>query len=129
MGGVPLNRCTGHCCQRFPIMGKAFPRPGGGDAYGHDELDAIAENAIDGEYLADMLIAVYGPEPEDDQRAKWTCRHFDGRDCTAYEQRPQVCRDHGVTYACHTPNCTMDQKLVSIRSSFHQKRGTKRLGA
>jgi len=38
----------------------------------------------------------------------YTCRHWDEAtgDCGIYETRPLMCRNHGVTYRCDTPQCT-----------------------
>lgn len=85
-----IERCTGHCCRRFPI-----------------DLDVLTDptrNVLDGDFIRDMLIEL-GPH-EDPNRIYATCRHFDGRDCTAYDQRPDMCRRYPYGRACEYAGCT-----------------------
>ena len=46
------------------------------------------------------------PLPEPDH---YTCRHFDSatNNCTNYERRPSMCRNHGVAYPCKYDGCTL----------------------
>lgn len=38
----------------------------------------------------------------------YTCKHFDGKDCTAYEKRPSVCQRHGTNdQRCRYAKCAM----------------------
>lgn len=98
---IVTDRCTGHCCARFPLHTTA------GGYFTHETFAARdPATVVDGEFIADMVIPLFGPnlETEPDQ---WTCRHFDGVDCAAYEQRPEMCRNHGVTWQCRQPACTL----------------------
>lgn len=84
-------RCTGHCCRRFSV-----------------DLDALTDpkrNVVDGNYLRDMLVLLDEP-PRDAARYLMACRHFDGRDCTAYSSRPRMCRDYPYGRPCKYDDCT-----------------------
>lgn len=98
---IVTERCTGHCCSRFPLHTDSDGK------FTHATFAARdPATIIDGEFVADMVIPVLGPQPEGvpDQ---WTCKHYDGHDCTAYEQRPEMCRNHGVIWQCREPACTL----------------------
>lgn len=108
------DRCTGHCC-------KAFTLP-----YSIEEVRAkVARgNVTDGEIIVDMLIPLYAGLYSDmppDLRAKvdkiaasnrtdepafvYTCRHFDGQNCTNYEGRPDMCRAYPYGVKCSYRGC------------------------
>ncbi len=110
---LPLNRCTGHCCENFSLPW---------DQAGIDKAlaDTLAGTKVwqDIEFVHDMVIFI-GPIEEShlvnlenaDNGQKfwaWTCRHYDreNRICTVYDKRPQMCRKHGVDYPCATNGCT-----------------------
>lgn len=99
-----LDDCTGACCAVFTIGDVADP--------------ASWDSVVDGPYIRDMLIPLtreealeraerFGaPLDQADPTPGWsphTCRHFDDetRLCTAYEQRPKMCRDYPYASGCH----------------------------
>ena len=103
------GRCTGHCCHRFPL--------GGGGEFFDGSKESMAEllaSGPDGPILVDMLQPFYGPLVEDDI-PRFTCRHFDfeAKSCTNYENRPALCRKHGVTdHLCGEEECTLSVKIT-----------------
>lgn len=38
---------------------------------------------------------------------RFTCRHFDGKNCRVYETRPSMCRTYGVMTNCEYESCTL----------------------
>ena len=102
------GRCTGHCCHRFPLIGiRAF---NGSD----EDMDYVREHNTDGEFIADMVQPFFGPYLENDF-PRFTCRHFDfeAQSCTQYENRPKLCREHGVTsHLCGMKECTLSVKIT-----------------
>lgn len=55
------------------------------------------------------------PWPHRSATRHWfTCTHYDAAsgDCAAYEQRPDMCRRHGVTYRCDHPGCKLVASLA-----------------
>ena len=36
----------------------------------------------------------------------YTCKHFDGKNCTIYLERPNICRQHGNNNSCTYRGCT-----------------------
>jgi Fe-S-cluster containining protein len=41
----------------------------------------------------------------------YTCRHFDGRLCTAYNDRPAMCSEYPYDKGCHTCNFTASEDI------------------
>ncbi len=92
-------RCTGHCCAGFII----------GDSPKHKDLmnylngtTFINGRQDEGPKIAEMLILLprnkwrpwkTGPKATE-LRPTYTCKWFDGTNCTNYENRPNLCRDH-----------------------------------
>lgn len=104
------GRCTGQCCRSFPLNIDFTLQA--------DQVINILRNGKpngvkmqEGEAIADMIIPIYGPWPAADPQARFTCKHFDGSNCNNYQQRPWLCRDHGVGSKCdHVgKGCTIDQ--------------------
>lgn len=118
------DRCTGNCCEEFTIsLGPTV----------EVILDRLRnENRIDGAYIADMLVPlraltvgarkvssvdlVTEEDVRDAPGGCWgwafTCRHFDttNRVCTAYEDRPQMCRDFPYGKKCpYGDSCEWDK--------------------
>lgn len=101
-----LTRCTGECCKAFPISG----------GISLDELRELCatKNFIDGDVLLDMLIPLGvhvvppGRHPKSlplaasENRAQhfFTCRHFDGKNCGIYENRPDMCKRYPYGDPC-----------------------------
>ena len=98
---IVTDRCTGHCCERFPLHTDSDGE------FTHASFAACDPSTIvDGEFIADMVIVLLGPEP-DGVSDQWTCRHYDGANCRAYDRRPEMCRNHGVLWQCRQAACTL----------------------
>lgn len=111
--------CGGKCCQSFPLnfspedVGKkyvhAMARRAAGVPLSDFERDVI--------YIAEMVIRI---DEDDEASPRYGCRHFDekaGR-CSAYEQRPAMCRDYpnyGGDFACLY--CGFSEPLPSLSPS------------
>ncbi len=93
------GRCTGACCRRM-VISKA------GDVWTREQIE---KGATDGIFIADMLLPIQGPQQEGgaEPGTVFTCRHFDGHNCTVYEMRPRMCRAHGREDECLNPGCTL----------------------
>ena len=67
---------------------------------------------FEGDILKEMLIPLdYEPTGEGyNKRYYYTCKHFDGENCTNYEGRPQMCRSYPDGGKCVQLGCTMCQK-------------------
>ena len=87
-----MSRCTGHCCRRFVVS--------------LDQLTDPSADSRDGDQIRDMLILI---EEVNAQFGEWrcTCRHFDGKGCRVYEERPQMCRSYGRDHPCEYEGCTL----------------------
>lgn len=127
LDGQPA-RCTGGCCRNFLLTTDL-------DANAVDVLrllrgevpvvpEYIASDTgkpamrlfTEGEEIAAMVLPLYGPYHKDaSAQARFTCRHFDGANCTNYENRPELCRDHGLYSACGQEGCTFDQRSGILR--------------
>ena len=88
-----MSRCTGHCCKNFCIPLEVLTDPN--------------KNASDGDFIREMLIL----KEESEVEGKWwaTCKHFDGHDCTVYDQRPSMCREYPYGKKCTFDGCTSDE--------------------
>lgn len=102
-----MPRCIGRCCRAFVLSAEL------GDLETYDFT-----NTQDGAFIKDMLIPlgrvttnpvtgfVYSCEKE-----LWACKHHDTKtgDCTVYDNRPTMCRLHGVAaaYPCEVPDCPL----------------------
>jgi Fe-S-cluster containining protein len=114
MDMVPMNRCTGHCCVRFPL-----PFSPEGLKTALDDTRAGKADWQDIEVVQPMVIP-FGPSVIDGATEKgardwgkwwdYTCKHLDTvtGDCHIYDQRPEMCRKHGQFYPCATPGCTWE---------------------
>lgn len=89
------SRCTGHCCRRFTIDLGLLTHP--------------EARVVEGDYIRDMVVPLE-PTEDDDDRWYCTCRHFDGRDCTAYESRPPMCKDYPYGRSCTYDGCTLKER-------------------
>jgi len=86
-----VSRCTGHCCARFYLSTEVL-----------DVLTSPERRGIDGKFILDMVELIEFTEAG----ATCTCRHFDGKNCTVYDQRPQMCRDYPYGKPCTIEGCT-----------------------
>lgn len=111
--------CDGRCCAVFPLSWEVAG-PDGIAAWYDPGGDPLTER----QFIADMLVPLnrheaierwtdlglgalprwieYSPQP------LYTCRHWDTetRLCTAYEQRPWMCRSYPYRGACQHEGCT-----------------------
>ncbi len=105
------GRCTGHCCEKLHL-----PWDPAGLYRAVETTKLGTDTWQDIEFIWDMVIyqgPYRGPIPSDIPEGQkfheYTCRHFDkvNKLCTVYDKRPQMCRQHGVSYPCDTQGCTM----------------------
>lgn len=111
-----VDRCTGACCERFPMVGI-------GHTVEEIRQRLQRDDVIDGKFIADMIVPIEpivagtqvrgGVADEEPSGGGWffTCRHFDAkeRQCSAYRSRPAMCRDYPYGQPCeHGENCTWD---------------------
>ena len=114
------DRCTGHCCRSFRLDTDRVAMVDGVATW-------VGARAMDAEdaFVLDMLVpveiapcpshpdlAVWGTPLDPDKTYAvaqfWSCRHFDGSNCTVYEQRPGMCRNYPGRRGCDFKNCTWD---------------------
>lgn len=99
-----MNRCTGHCCQRF-----ALP-------YGPGELRRRRHQIVDGDQIASMVVylgftkndppRIDGPSGK---RHHWyRCRNFVDGECSIYATRPKMCAEYPYGNRCKYAGCTWD---------------------
>ena len=61
-----------------------------------------------------MLLPFLGPYAVDDP-PRFTCRHLlPSGDCGAYEDRPALCRNHGVSSDCTTNDCPLNENQLEV---------------
>lgn len=100
--------CDGACCAAFYMPRK------------HMEVLANFPSVMEGDYIADMVIPL-STEEVTERRLRfgitekhniseghgYTCRHWDEETtlCTAYEERPKMCRDYPYDKACEHCKC------------------------
>lgn len=100
-------RCTGHCCRVIHV--------GVGASRREIEEIAIREGSREAWFIVDMLRPLVGDDPKGTGRwfteadRRYTCRHFDGVNCTAYEERPDMCRNYPYGRPCPEDGCTLVQ--------------------
>lgn len=121
------DRCSGDCCRLFfqarsPIEWEHRRRRAQQvlDKYRGEDAD-YDKPWLEELYIADMLVFVYtlthrilapGRWEHPVKGSRWhfyTCRHFDGSNCTAYDKRPRMCSEYphyGKDHACRYPKCT-----------------------
>lgn len=100
------TRCTGHCCKRFILSAPIEHIRSWAD---HPDTDPNMREEC--RKIAEMIT----PLPaEEDGVDRFTCRHHDPEteDCKNYDDRPNICRNHGVTTSCDMPGCTMTNRGV-----------------
>lgn len=122
------DRCSGDCCRLFfqarsPInwahkkrRAEIILRKYAGRLTA-DEVRGWREEI----YVADMLVFKFALTHSFSWWGRWmhptkgerwhyySCRHFDGKNCMAYESRPRMCSDYphyGHGGACQYPRCT-----------------------
>ena len=103
LSGIETARCTGHCCQAFPLPNYA-------------RLRVNPRRFLQGEQILDML----RPLPRVDARSMFTCARLqENGDCGIYETRPRMCTDFPYGRPCDVQGCTrrttggiVDRKLT-----------------
>lgn len=124
-------RCTGHCCQKF-YMGDAVELD---LKFEHDISELYKEDPVrvrELSYIRDMLIPFHGCRQLTPEKAAWeitlyeqfseklpdgldygyTCKHFDGANCTAYADRPNMCKDYPYGRPCVFTGCTYEPEVL-----------------
>jgi Fe-S-cluster containining protein len=120
------TRCSGDCCRSFHLKGysrselqhRAFKQLDNAeelaampDVRDETKQKAMAE-AIEVAKVAAMIRPFVGESPSHagvwrhEKDHFFTCVHFDGTNCTNYEERPNICRDYPYGNACEQPTCT-----------------------
>lgn len=101
------DRCTGHCCEDFILP------------FSPSELHTHTDGYRDADLIARMVLykgkyrAANRNFPGEAVAHHYTCRYFDTvtRDCTIYEQRPTMCRDHPYEKPCTFKGCELTPEL------------------
>lgn len=101
------DRCTGHCCEDFILP------------YSPEELHTKMRGHKDDPLIQRMVLylgkyrAANQDFPGGAEGHHYTCRYFDkkSRDCTIYEQRPDMCRDHPYEKPCTFKGCELTPEL------------------
>ena len=113
------KRCTGHCCYGFTLPNDILI-----EIYHTEDSEREVKYYKDEDYIKDMIIPLYWVEDTKNDptyyegSCRFTCKHFDGESCTAYEARPRMCSEYPYGSACKFKGCTMEQpKLVQIDTS------------
>lgn len=100
------DRCTGECCKAFFLPFTHEDHRKSLTERVDRQSDEIFFNGewrrvIDGEMILAMIVPL--PELENTQ---YTCRHFDGANCKAYELRPEMCQEFPYGKPCeHREKC------------------------
>jgi len=107
------DRCTGHCCRRFPLSASLEEI--------REDLARVARGEPhrygtprDAAFILDMVVPLERSAVPDghvgEPRQYYTCRHLLATgDCGVYEQRPLMCSDYPYEGGrCHHPECTWD---------------------
>ncbi len=132
---ITKGRCTGECCRM--IMVNATPEAIAFTAAWR-QLKRRSGNGFwkfapddDSEFVAKHFIPVKysNIHPEAGVRiAKpnmlYRCPFWDGQTklCTNYDNRPSLCRRHGVEAECSTPGCTLRTAVRLTQSSLDLQR-------
>lgn len=134
-----MGRCTGHCCAAFSLPELIFRK----DLrkfiafwscldYMPDEVDQIRLTgqyphiSVVGTSMYDlaMIIDMIMPLDLNDPPSLFTCRHFNGRNCTIYDDRPVMCSKYGTSespcdhYACENSDAVKCQSSTRIEDPF-----------
>lgn len=123
---IETERCTGHCCRRFSLpipwmkvkmIKKAIAR-GIQDIPTGKPFRTWNIASEDFQKTMDMLIPLgefreevqfqrgHRSRKNEERQYHYTCRHYDGRNCTIYESRPAMCRNYPDGRKCQYRGCT-----------------------
>lgn len=126
------GRCTGFCCRMITLSVPAEPiavmaaqsraararlnNPPPDYGFG-DELIDRRRLHYDAEFVVDHFIHVRDSyddaitgwrRPRPDKLPQYRCKAWTGRDCGAYDRRPDFCREHGSpNKPCKVPGCNL----------------------
>jgi len=96
------NRCSGHCCAVFSLT----------DPFEKIDTDEWEDRSHEGDKIRNMVIPLdeYEPwkSPGGQTRYFYTCKHFDGQNCTNYENRPLMCSSYPDDQKCVQLGCTLN---------------------
>lgn len=105
--------CGGQCCAVFHQQPDRHLEPETGDR-DHDyitdmlvPLDAGEANQRARRYGMNLTERI-GGDWQGNEGTFYTCRHFDGRLCTAYAERPQMCSEYPYDGDCFACSYTAD---------------------
>ena len=90
-----MGRCTGHCCRFFSLT----------EPYEEVQTKEWQDKYVDGEEIAAMVIPL-NAVPSRIKSYYYTCKHFDGKNCTNYEDRPSMCSNYPYDGKCGVKGCT-----------------------
>lgn len=104
------DRCTGQCCRSFylpfnheehrELLTDRDPSWAKDTLYSH----GLRITAMDGAMILSMVIPLPGDGPQ-----QYTCKFFDGKNCGAYEVRPDMCKSYPYGKPCeHGDKCEWD---------------------
>jgi Fe-S-cluster containining protein len=124
------KRCTGHCCEDFslPVSPMQLQHEGkrarlfGKSRFSRDEIIKISE----------MVVFLYEDYTDSNRKGRskpknvtlnkascgrvyhYTCKHFDPktRNCTNYENRPDMCRGYPYGSQCTYRGCTYQPAAI-----------------
>lgn len=108
----PRPRCTGHCCRGFSLE------------HPHEVVKAEFAKFQNGEqsFIPDVekIAAMLIPLGTFRGQELFTCRHLgvDGN-CTAYETRPQMCRDFPGPDPCKYRNCASHGSQSPLKRAWN----------
>ena len=96
----PRPRCTGHCCRGFSLE---HPHSVVKEEFARWQADPASATLIPNiDFIADMLVPLGTFRGQE----LFTCKHLSKEgNCTAYEQRPKMCRDFPGPNPCAYRNC------------------------
>ncbi len=130
---IETQRCSGHCCKRFSLpfswmevqffkkaIARGIPKINNPRSKWGGTWDL---QSAEFKQVIDMLIPLsshieecqfvrrdkYSPmrrHPFDVRQHHYTCRYFDGVNCTIYENRPPMCRSYPSSGRCDYAGCT-----------------------
>lgn len=100
--------CSGGCCKKFhfPVEPEHLDYWRLNIHHAKKKFTHLPE--ADVKKVLDMLIYIEGSEGVH----RYTCKHFDGKFCKIYHDRPAMCRAHGETTPCHIEGCSAYRKNV-----------------
>jgi Fe-S-cluster containining protein len=95
-----MATCNGQCCEEILVTPEeVIPN------------STIPENEV--EFIKDMLIF---KEVNSEGKKVYRCKHYINNQCSVYETRPIICRNHGECKEapCYVKSCTWKPKMRRI---------------